>query len=121
LCYAFLKFARFIIDFGLLYVIESPIFEQNGVFYYPSDPVIPGTPFRVGMDPNKHYRRFKGLGSLDEDDIYDVFYDETKRRLYQVVPDGADYAMKLVEDINARKQLLMNKGILTNPYNFTDI
>lgn len=61
LCYAFLKFARFIIDFGLLYVIESPIFEQNGVFYYPSDPVIPGTPFRVGMDPNKHYRRFKGL------------------------------------------------------------
>ena len=61
MCYAFLKFARFIIDFGLLYVIESPIFEQNGVFYYPSDPVIPGTPFRVGMDPNKHYRRFKGL------------------------------------------------------------
>lgn len=61
LCYAFSKFARFMIDFGLLYVIESPIFEQDGVFYYPSDPVIPGTPFRVGMNPDKHYRRFKGL------------------------------------------------------------
>lgn len=121
LCYAFLKFARFMVDFGLLYVVESPIFEQNGVFYYPSDPVIPGTPFRVGMDPNKHYRRFKGLGSLNKPDIYDVFFDETKRRLFQVVPDGAEYAMKLVEDINVRKQLLFNKGILTNPYNFTDI
>lgn len=121
LCYAFSKFARFMIDFGLLYVIESPIFEQDGVFYYPSDPVIPGTPFRVGMNPDKHYRRFKGLGSLDEDDIYSVFFDETKRRLYQVVPDGMDYAMRLVEDLGARKRLLTEKGILTNPYNFTDI
>ena len=61
------------------------------------------------------------VGSLDEDDIYSVFYDETKRRLFQVVPDGMDYAMRLVEDLGTRKQLLTEKGILTNPYNFTDI
>lgn len=122
LCYAFSKFARFIIEFGLLYVIESPIFEQGGTYFYPSDPLIePGQPFRVGMNPAKHYRRFKGLGTLNASDVYDVFYDESKRRLFQIVPDGIDYAMKLVEDINARKQLLISKGILTNPYNFTDL
>lgn len=122
LCYAFSKFARFIIDFGLLYVIESPIFEQGGTYFYPSDPLIePGQPFRVGMNPAKHYRRFKGLGQLNASDVYDVFYDESKRRLFRIVPDGMDYAMKLVEDINARKQLLINKGILTNPYNFMDL
>ena len=121
LCYAFAKFARFIIDFGLLYTVESPIFEQDGNYYYPSDPFIPGTPFRVGMDPSKHYRRFKGLGALEQTDVYNAFYDESKRRLYQIVPDGIDFAMKLVEDIDTRKQLLYNKGILTNPFNFTDL
>lgn len=29
--------------------------------------------------------------------------------------------MELVENIDARKQLLRDKNILTNPYNFTDI
>ena len=48
------------LDFGLVYVIESPIFEQGGKYFYPSDPRIPGTQFCIGMDPSKHYRRFKG-------------------------------------------------------------
>lgn len=60
--YCVLKFARFIIDYGLLYIAESPLFEQGGTYYYPSDPTIPGTvEFKVGMDPSKNYRRFKGL------------------------------------------------------------
>lgn len=121
LLYAIQKFARFMLEFGLIYVAESPIFEQDGKYYYPSDPRIPGTQFCVGMNPNKHYRRFKGLGSLDRSDVYDAFYDETKRRLFRVTLEGGDFAMKLVEDIDARKQLLRDKNILTNPYNFTDL
>lgn len=61
LLYAIQKFARFLIDFGLVYIIESPIFEQGGKYYYPSDQNIDGTTFKVGMIPSKHYRRFKGL------------------------------------------------------------
>ena len=61
LLYAFLKFARFMIDFGLVYVAESPIYSQDGVYYYPSDPKIPGTDFRVGMNPDKKFKRYKGL------------------------------------------------------------
>jgi hypothetical protein len=29
--------------------------------------------------------------------------------------------MNLVESVDARKQLLTSKGILTNPYGFTDL
>lgn len=121
LLYAISKFARFMLDFGLVYVIESPIFEQGGKYFYPSDPRIPGTQFCVGMDPSKHYRRFKGLGALDQQDVYNAFYDESKRRLFRVTTDGIDISMELVENIDARKQLLRDKNILTNPYNFTDI
>jgi hypothetical protein len=49
------------IDFGLVYVAESPIYSQDGKYFYPSDPKIPGTDFRVGMDPNKKFKRYKGL------------------------------------------------------------
>lgn len=120
--YAFLKFARFIIEAGLLYVCESPIFEQDGKYYYPSDPDLTGTPFKVGMNPSKKSRRFKGIGSLSEGkEVYDAFYNPATRRLYRVTLEGCDVAMKLVEDITERKQLLYNNKILTNPYNFTDI
>lgn len=121
LIYAFLKFARFLIDFGLVYVAESPIYSQDGKYFYPSDPKIPGTDFRVGMDPDKKFKRYKGLGSLDKEEVYDAFYNPNTRRLFQVVPDGDTFAMRLVEDINARKDLLYKKGILSNPYNFTDL
>ena len=121
LVYAFLKFARFMVDFGLIFVAESPIYSQDGVYYFPSDPKIPGTDFRVGMNPERKFKRYKGLGSLDKEEVFDAFYNEKTRRLFQVVPDGSSYAMRLVEDIDARKSLLFEKGILSNPYNFTDL
>jgi len=53
--------------------------------------------------------------------VYDSFYNPATRRLILVTEEGVDYSMKLNEDINERKKLLYNKGILSNPYNFTDI
>ena len=63
----------------------------------------------------------KTVGSLNAPDVYSAFYDIEKRRLFRVTTDGINYSMKLVEDINTRKKLLYDKGILSNPYNFTDI
>ncbi|MBP3732302.1 MAG: hypothetical protein J6I84_03570 [Bacilli bacterium] len=48
--------------------------------------------------------------------IYDVFFNPATRKQIQVTPEGIDYAMSLTEDINIRKQLLINAGILSNPY-----
>lgn len=61
------------------------------------------------------------VGSLDGSDVYDSFYNPATRRLIQVTPDGIDYSMRLVEDIDSRKKLLFDKGILSNPYGFTDL
>jgi DNA gyrase/topoisomerase IV subunit B len=121
LLYAISKFARFLVDFGLVYISESPIYEQGGKYFYPSDPRQAGTQFPVGLNPNKYFRRFKGLGSLDGSDVYDSFYNPATRRLIQVTPEGIDYSMRLVEDIDSRKKLLFDKGILSNPYGFSDL
>ena len=61
LLYAISKFARFLVDFGLVYISESPIYEQGGKYFYPSDPRQAGTQFPVSLNPNKYFRRFKGL------------------------------------------------------------
>ena len=60
LVYTFAKMGGFLIDLGMIYYIESPIFEGDGIFYYPSDPIDPGTGFPVGLNPSKKFRRFKG-------------------------------------------------------------
>lgn len=115
LLYTIGRFAKFMIDLGLVYLIESPIFSQDGKYFFPSDPTVDGE-IPVGLDMRKHFRRYKGLGSLNPDEIYDAFYDKSKRRLIQVTPDGIDYARALVEDIKNRKSLLISRGILTDPF-----
>lgn len=121
LLYLFGKFGKFLIDFGMVYKIESPIYEQNGNKFYPGDPIQPGTTFPIGLDPSKPFHRYKGLGAFNKDQIYDIFYNPMTRRLVQVTPEGFDYSMKLSEDINERKKLLFDSGIITNPYGFTDL
>jgi DNA gyrase subunit B len=119
LLYTFSRFARFMIDLGMVYLIESPIFSQDGKYFFPSDPTVDGE-IPVGLNLKKHFRRYKGLGSLNSDEVYEAFYNPAKRRLIQVTPDGIDYAMSLVEDIQNRKNLLVSKGILGNPYGLFD-
>ena len=116
LTYAFSRFARFLIDFGMVYIVESPFWEQAGKYYYPSDPVVPGTEYPVGLDMSKPFKRFKGLGSLNPGEIYDAFFNPATRRLTQVTSGDIEYAQELVENVESRRNLLIRKGILTNPY-----
>lgn len=119
--YLFGKFGRFLIDFGMVYQIMSPIFEQGDKKFYPGDPLQDNGIFPIGLDPSKPFFRRKGLGAFNSEDIYDIFYNPATRKLIQVTPDGFDYSMKLTEDIEERKKLLFDARIITNPYGFTDL
>ena len=125
LLYMFSKFARFMIDFGLIYLVEVPVFIQtiNGIenYYYPSDPVHPGTILPINMDLTKKYTHIKGLGSLTKSQVQMAFYNPPTRRLMQVTSDNIDRAMQLTENIIERKRFLYECGVLSNPYNFKDI
>lgn len=121
LLYMFAKFGRFLIDYGMVYQVLSPIFEQGDKKFYPNDPLQPGTTFPIGLDPSKPFHRYKGLGAFNKDQIYDIFYNPATRKLVQVTPEGMDYAMKLTENVDERKNLLVGAGIISNPYGFTDL
>lgn len=119
--YLMSKYARFLIDYGLVYILMSPLFEQNGKFFFPGDPLQPCSTLPVGLDPSKHFRRWKGLGSIPKEMVYDVFYNPGTRRLIQVTPEGMDYFVSLVEDINVRKNLLTQSGILGDIFGLNSI
>lgn len=129
LVYLFSKFARFLVDHGMVYRALSPLFrgisKKTGqmTYYYPDDPCDPKTTLPLDLDTKKHYDRWKGLASLSPEtgEVYDSFFNPKTRRLVQITPEGLEYARKLNEDINERKDLLFNKGILSNPYNFKDL
>ena len=107
---------KFLVEHGMVYISVSPLFEQNGKFYYPGDPTDSnGVP--LGIDTTKKFRRFKGLGSIPKEMIYDIFFNPKTRKLIQVTPEGIDYAMSLTENIDVRKKLMTDAGILSNPYN----
>ena len=124
LLYLFGKFGQFLIKFGLLYRVVAPIIQQtiNGVTYnyYPDDPIDPNTGLPVGVDPRYEIAYRKGLGSYQSKDLYDIFYGP-KRRLIKITPEGLDYSMKLTEDINERKKLMIEAGVFTNPYNLPNV
>lgn len=129
LLYLFSKFARFMIDLGLIYRAISPLWRGKSkstgriTYYYPDDPCNPDTGFPLDMDEKAHYARYKGLGSLSPEtgEVEDIFFNEDTRRLIRITPEGLEQAMRLNEDIKARKELLFNRGVLSNPYNFTDL
>lgn len=114
--YCIYKFATFLIEAGMIYLADSPTFSQDGKYYYASDPTIDGE-IPVGIDTSRKYLRYKGLGSLDANDVTKVFFDENTRRFIQVTPEGAEYACSLVESLEDRKNLLQAHKILTNPFN----
>lgn len=67
LLYLFSKFARFMIDLGLVYRAISPLWKGKSKttgkvqYYYPDDEYDVETGFPVDMDEKCHYSRFKGL------------------------------------------------------------
>ena len=118
--YCIAKFARFMIDLGLVFFAQGPLYKQDGKFYFQSD-MVPGETLPRGVDPRRPMLRFKGVGSVPISDIRACYFAKDTRRLVQVTPQDVEYAMSLTEDIKVRKKLLTDFGILSNPFGFTDI
>ena len=111
----FSKFSRFLIEFGMVYLSEAPIYKQNGKYFFSSDKDENG--LIPGFDQSKPYQRYKGLGEMNKDEVYDSFFNTSTRRLIRVTTEGIEKAQELVRSIDERKRLLTENGILTNPYN----
>jgi DNA gyrase subunit B len=102
----FLKLFPELINSGRLYVCEAPLYWQKKKgFIWDFNKV----------NLNKPFQRFKGLGEMNSDQIYEAIVNPVGRKLYQVVVDGfsdKEIAFQLVGNPIARREMLRLEGIV---------
>ncbi len=89
---------------GRLYVLKTPLYKQGGKYLYTDE----------DLDKKKPFKRFKGLGEMNPDELAVVSLHEETRQLIQldVNDDNIDEILALVGTGRAKKELLTNRGII---------
>lgn len=105
----FAKKMTFMIEAGMIYVLDSPLYKQNDKYIFPTDDV------DLVLDKTKSFERYKGLGEVPLEDAERVITG-SERRLIQITKDNAEYALNLLSSTYYRKDLMLKKGILIDKY-----
>lgn len=88
----------------MVYLANAPLYKQNGKYIYSDD----------DLDKKKPYSRFKGLGEMNSDEVHDSLIDPKNAKYIKVTKEGADYALRLISNKDARKDLMREIGCLSD-------
>ena len=100
----FVTHLTFLVEAGLVYVLKCPLFEQNGKYYYDKD--------EPGFDENKPYNRFKGLGSMDPDQVADFILNPKVRHLERITMKDVGDARWILTSRQGRRDLLEDISVI---------
>lgn len=110
----FAKKMSFLINHGMVYVLLSPLYKQNGKYFYLGEDL-------SDLDRTKSFNRYKGLGEMSIEETKDCITNKNTRRLLQITNDNVEYALSLLTNTGARKSLMVEKGILIDKYKTGEI
>lgn len=101
-----------------VFIIISPLYAFGGVDGKKQDKYFyVGEEAKVAEFQKKHtyktFKRFKGLGELNKEELKTFYLDEKTRRQIQIRPDNIDEALSLVSDTEERKAFMLSEGIIT--------
>lgn len=93
-----------LLEKGMVFICETPLYKQNGKYFYPSDTKSP--------DFSKPLNRYKGIAALSQDDVHYSIIDPKTRRLTQVTTENLKEALELIGSSKLKKELMIKKKVL---------
>lgn len=95
-----------VFDLELVYLAIAPIYKQGDLYIYPDDDI------DSLLDRNKPFERYKGLGSLEEYQIYDTVINPETRKLVKVTIDDLHGALEVLTSTSRKFNLMRQAGVL---------
>lgn len=105
------KYMRPLLDAGLVYLANPPKYHSNGVYYYTEDEFQKA---REEGKVGKNFDRYKGLGQMNAQVLWDTTMNPETRKLTQVKIDEGDFefesAIEVMSgaDVSVRKQFVLD-------------
>ena len=122
----FFRYMRALINAGCVYIGLPPlykVYKKDTVEYVYSDAELPDAIKRIGK--GYQIQRYKGLGEMNPEQLWETTMDPAKRNLIQVSIEDAAEAEKMVttlmgDNIEARKQYISLHADFDRKDNFID-
>lgn len=100
---ALLKHNPQVFDMDMVYLANAPLYKQGDKFIWDE----------ADLDKKKPYKRYKGLGEMNSDEVHEALVNPKLCRYIKVTKEGAEYALRLISNKDARKDLMREIGCLS--------
>lgn len=87
---------------GHIYEVLSPLYEQDGKYFYEM----------TELNTRKHFERFKGLGSMNPDEVESTIVNPKTRRLRRITLDDRERILNIMQSSFEKKRIMLIHGII---------
>ena len=98
----FYRFMRPLLDGGYVYIAQPPLYKidyKGSAYYAYNDAQLEVLKKELGLKPGFPFQRYKGLGEMDAEQLWETTMDPAARKMIRITVDDAALAEKAFVDL----------------------